>query len=157
MHGSSDDALAAALLELMGFINDPRQDWRMMAEAGLDLDPVFLPLLVRLGAWGPTGVVELADRIGRDHSTLSRQLARLEAAGLVQRATSQADGRIRAAQVTPRGAEAVADLSAARRRLFDRALAAWTSDDRDTLARLLRRFAEALRQSTREPRKDGDG
>ena len=85
MHRSAE-AIAAAVLELAGFINDPRQDWRMMTEAGLDLDPVFLPLLVRLGA-GPAGVVELAGQSGRDHSTMSRQLARLEAGRLPWSAT----------------------------------------------------------------------
>ena len=141
----SDDTLAAALLELASFINDPRQDWRMMAEAGLDLDPAFLPLLVRLGAQGPAGVVELAGQIGRDHSTTSRQIARLEAAGLAERAASPADARVRTARLTPRGEAAVAALTAARRRLLGRALAGWAARDRETLARLLSRFAAAVK------------
>ena len=111
----SDDVLSQAMLDLAAFINDPRQDWRMMAEAGLDLDPAFLPLLVRLGARGPSSVVELADELGRDHSTMSRQLGRLEAAGLVARAASPTDGRVRIASVTAKGQAAVAALSAARR------------------------------------------
>ena len=142
MHGP--DPLSGALIELVGFINDPRQDGRMMMEAGLDLDPAFLPVLVRLGTQGPAGVVELAGRVGRDHSTMSRQLARLEAEGLVERARSDSDGRARTARVTPRGAQAVAALASARKRLLDRALADWTPGERDTLARLLGRFAGAL-------------
>jgi DNA-binding MarR family transcriptional regulator len=138
------NALAAALLELLGVLNDPRQDWRMMAEAGLDLDPVFLPLLVRLGAGRPLGVVALAERVGRDHSTVSRQLARLEAAGLAARSTSQADARVRTARLTPRGEEAVAALAAARDRLLDRVLTGWTTEDRDTFTTLFGRFAGAL-------------
>ncbi len=115
-----------------------------MAEAGLDLDPVFLPLLVRLGA-GPAGAVELAGQSGRDHSTMSRQIARLEAAGLVERHASPADGRVRAARLTPKGEGAVASLTAARRRLFDRALAGWVPADREALGRLLGRFAKGLK------------
>ncbi|HEY2709637.1 MAG TPA: MarR family winged helix-turn-helix transcriptional regulator [Caulobacteraceae bacterium] len=149
MHGS-DDALAAALLDLVGFINDSRQDWRMMAEAGLDLDPAFLPLLVRLGAGGTTGVVALAGQIGRDHSTISRQLDRLEAAGLVARAPSLTDGRVRTAEVTQHGAEAVATLSAARRRLLDRALSDWSLTDRETLNRLFVRFVVGLRATVKD-------
>jgi DNA-binding MarR family transcriptional regulator len=147
----SDDALGHALLELAAFINDPRQDWRMMDEAGLDLDPAFLPLLVRLGARGSAGVVELAAELGRDHSTMSRQLARLESAGLVQRSTSEADARVRTANVTPRGEEAVAAISAARRRLLDRALAEWPLGERETLTRLLGRFAESMKATMRTP------
>jgi DNA-binding MarR family transcriptional regulator len=140
----SDDPLGRAILDLMRFINDPRQDWRMMAAAGLTLDPVFLPLLVRLGVGGPAGVVELSGELGRDHSTISRQLAKLEAAGLVERTASQADGRVKTACVTARGQEAVAALSVARRRLLDQALADWPPGERDTLSRLLGRLAEAL-------------
>jgi DNA-binding MarR family transcriptional regulator len=155
MHRSNDqpgEKLSKAMLELAGFINDPRQDWRMMAEAGLDLDPAFLPLLVRLGARGPSNVVELADELGRDHSTMSRQIARLEAAGLVGRAASETDGRVRNASVTPKGREAVAALSAARRRLLDRALAHWQPPDRETLAGLLGRFVESLKDVAVESR-----
>jgi DNA-binding MarR family transcriptional regulator len=150
MHGSTD-ALGDALLRLAGFINDPRQDWRLLAEAGLDLDPVLLPLLVRLGAWGSAGVVELSGHIGRDHSTISRQLARLEASGLVTRSGSHTDGRVRAASLTGLGQEAVAALSAARRRLLDRALAGWAQVDRETLSLLLGRFAEALKSAPDAP------
>ena len=116
----------------------------MMEAAGLALDPVFLPLLVRLGVGGPAGVVELSGELGRDHSTISRQLSKLEAAGLVERAASQADGRVKTARVTSRGQEAVAALSVARRRLLDQALADWPSADRATLSRLMGRLAEAL-------------
>lgn len=149
MHGS-EEILERALLQLIGFINDPRQDWRMMAEAGLDLDPAFLPVLVRLGDGGPNGVVELAALVGRDHSTMSRQLARLEAEGLVERSASPADGRVRTARLTPRGAEAVASLSAARRRLLDHALAGWTPKDRSTLGALMTRFVDGLKATARD-------
>ena len=146
----SNHALGEALLELAAFINDPRQDWRMMAEAGLDLDPAFLPLLVRLGARGSSNVVELADEMGRDHSTMSRQIARLEAADLVVRAASPTDRRVRTASVTAKGQAAVAALSAARRRLLDRALADWPAAERDALARLLGRFADSVKAIARE-------
>jgi len=153
MHRSDDrqdPRLGEAVLELAGFISDPRQDWRMMAEAGLDLDPAFLPLLVRLGAGGPSKVVELAEQLGRDHSTMSRQISRLEAAGLVERTGSATDGRVRTASVTARGQEAVAALSAARRRLLDRALADWAAADREALARLLGKFANSLKTAASE-------
>jgi DNA-binding MarR family transcriptional regulator len=143
MHRSRD-VLAAALVDLIRFINDPRQDWRMMAEAGLDLDPAFLPLLVMLGGKGEAGVVELAAHTGRDHSTTSRQLSKLETAGLVMRATSPADGRVRTAHVTPEGKAALEALSAARERLLDRVLADWSPADREALGQLLGRFADAL-------------
>ncbi len=122
-----------------------------MAEAGLELDPAFLPLLVGLGAWGPSGVVELSGRMGRDHSTISRQIDRLEGAGLVARAVSPSDGRVRIAQLTPQGEAAIAKLSAARRRLLERALETWPPSEREALTRLLGRFAEALKATLKPP------
>ena len=145
----SDDPLGRAILDLTRFINDPRQDWRMMAAARLTLDPVFLPLLVRLGVGGPAGVVELSGQLGRDHSSISRQLAKLEAAGLVERSPSQADGRVKTARLTARGKDAVAALSKARRQLLDQALADWPPGERDELSRLLGRLVEALDAAAR--------
>jgi DNA-binding MarR family transcriptional regulator len=97
-------------------------------------------------------VVELSGPLGRDHSTVSRQLARLEAAGLVARSASAADGRVRTACVTPRGEAAVAAIVAARRRVLDHVLAGWTVEERETLSRLLARFADAL-TATAAPRR----
>ena len=154
MHRSDswNESLGRAVRELASFINDPRQDWRPIAEAGLDLDPAFLPLLVRRGDGGPANVVELAGELGRDHSTMSRQVARLEDAGLVERVPSETDGRVRNARVTAEGGQAVAALSAARRRLFDRTLADWSAADREALAELLGRFVISLKDVTTERR-----
>lgn len=144
-----DHALGPAISELISFINDPRHDRHLMTEAGLTFDPVFMPLLVRLGASGEAGVVELAGQLGRDHSTISRQMTKLETAGLLERLPSQADGRVRAARLTARGLDAFEDLGQARRRLLDRVLADWADDDREALGRLLLRFARALQSSVK--------
>ena len=139
-----DHPLGTAIGELTSFINDPRHDRHLMTEAGLKFDPVFMPLLVRLGALGEAGVVELAGQLGRDHSTISRQMTRLETAGLLERLGSETDGRVRTARLTARGLAAFADLGQARRRLLDRVLADWSEEDREALGRLLLRFTQAL-------------
>jgi DNA-binding MarR family transcriptional regulator len=139
-----EDLIGPALIELTGFINDPRNDGHVMAEAGLNIDPMFMPLLVRLGALGEAGVVQLADVVGRDHSTISRQLAKLQAAGLVERPASHTDGRVHVARLTPRGQVATASLRDARRRLLQGVLTDWTAQEREALAVLLPRFAKAL-------------
>lgn len=143
MH-SSDKPLGPAISALTSFINDPRHDRHLMAEAGLTFDPVFMPLLVRLGSAGEAGVVELALQLGRDHSTISRQMTKLETAGLLERVPAQKDGRVRTARLTTRGLDAFADLGAARRRLLNRVLADWAEEDREALGRLLLRFVQAL-------------
>jgi DNA-binding MarR family transcriptional regulator len=95
--------------------------------------------------------VELAGQLGRDHSTVSRQMAKLEAAGLLERFDLPADGRVRQARLTARGRKAFADLGAARRRLLDRVLADWSDHDRDVMTRLLGRFVQDLYNTVKHP------
>ncbi len=99
---------------------------------------------MRLGALGPLGVAELADQAGRDHTTVSRQLAKLESLGLVARREGGGDRRKRAAYLTAGGRRIVRAITLARRRLLSQALAGWSEADRAALARLVRRFADTL-------------
>lgn len=138
------DELAGALLDLFGLLNSPQRDDDLLREAGVQLDRALFPLLVRLGRRGPLGVAELADQAGRDHTTVSRQLAKLESLGLVARADSPEDRRRRAADLTDAGSAVVEAISGARRRLLDRALSDWNPRDRAALAALTRRFTGSL-------------
>ena len=138
------DALAGALLDLIGALNSPRQDEVLMREAGVTFDRALFPLLVRIGMAGSLGVVELAEQVGRDHSTISRQVARLEALGLVVRQVAARDQRIREARITDTGRGMVSAITEARRRLLGRLLAGWSRGERRTLAHLNRRLADAM-------------
>ena len=57
----------------------------MIREAGIALDRALFPLLVVIERRGPIGVVDLAGRVGRDYTTVSRQIAKLEGLGLIER------------------------------------------------------------------------
>jgi DNA-binding MarR family transcriptional regulator len=94
-------------------------------------------------------VAELADQVGRDHTTVSRQLAKLESLDLVARESGD-DRRRRAADLTPAGKKIVRAITQARRRLLSKALAHWSEADRAALATLNRRFADALMGFARE-------
>jgi DNA-binding MarR family transcriptional regulator len=136
--------LHTALIDVVDEINRPRRDDRLIEEAGIPLDRALFPLLARIGRYGPIGVVELADRTGRDHTTVSRQMTKLEDLGLIERRASATDKRVREASVSERGGEMIALLNAARERLANRILANWTEADLDQLRVLLRRFADDL-------------
>lgn len=151
MHNTrSLDRLGASLIDLIGFLNSPRRDDALLREAGISLDRALLALLVALDARGALSVVELADLVGRDHTTISRQLAKLESIGLIERHANHADGRSRTAQVTNKGRQAAQAITAARRRLLSKALASWSEADRKTLADMTRRFADTLNDFARE-------
>ena len=147
-HTRNIDALAAALIELLSFLNSPQRDEVLLREAGVDLDRALFPLLVRLGMSGSQSVAALADQVGRDHTTVSRQLTKLESLGLISRRGGE-DRRVRAASLTPAGENVVSSITAARRRLLSRALAQWSETDLANLATLNRRFVDALAEAAR--------
>jgi DNA-binding MarR family transcriptional regulator len=93
---------------------------------------------------GPIGVVELAELAGRDYTTVSRQVAKLESLGLIARHASKADKRVRAAVITGKGRTMAAALDEARARLASEVLAKWHKKELRELVRLMRRFANDL-------------
>lgn len=146
--------LHAAVLDIVVAMNRPTRDEVLLREAGLALNRALLPVIVCVERFGPIGVVDLADALGRDYTTVSRQIARLEELGLAERTPNPADQRIKEARLTPPGLAAVARINAARERLGRAALGDWSAEDLETLARLARRFADDLREMpAREERK----
>jgi DNA-binding MarR family transcriptional regulator len=129
---------------VVGFFNRPQNDVILLREACVSLDRALFPLLVLIQRRGPLGVGELADRVGRDYTTVSRQVAKLESIGLVVRRAGKTDRRVTEAIVTDQGQAMSEMLDLARERLAEVALADWSKDDLEELARLLRRFADNL-------------
>ncbi len=82
-HTRDIDDLAIALVDLMSFFSSPQRDDALLREAGVTLDRALFPLLVRLAMGGPLGVASLGTQVGRDHTTISRQLTKLEKMGLI--------------------------------------------------------------------------
>jgi DNA-binding MarR family transcriptional regulator len=136
--------LHGAVLDIVSVMNRPQRDEALIKEAGIPLDRALFPLLVGIDRFGPIGVVELADRVGRDYTTVSRQVAKLESLGLVERQASVADRRVREAVVTPKG-KAMTDLvDAARERIGRGIFETWDMHEIDELVRLMRKFADAM-------------
>jgi DNA-binding MarR family transcriptional regulator len=132
------------LLDLAGFLNRPQRDAALLSEAGISLDRALFPLLVVIERKGPIGVVDLADFVGRDYTTVSRQTAKLAKLGLIDRRPSRTDSRVRELTIAPHGKQLTRALDAARDRLAATAFKQWSKRDLRTLARLLRRFASDL-------------
>jgi DNA-binding MarR family transcriptional regulator len=144
-HTHDIDAIAAAMMDLIGLLNSPRQDDVLLDAAGVSLPRALFPLLVRIGASGAIGVGLLAEQMGRDHSTISRQVAALENLGLVKRRANADDSRINEAAITDKGRQTVSRIAKARRKLLGRLLSDWSEKERHDLARLNRKLADAMR------------
>jgi DNA-binding MarR family transcriptional regulator len=134
-----------AVLDIVGAMNRPQRDDALIKEAGIRLDRALFPLLVSVERLGPIGIVELADRVGRDYTTVSRQIAKLESLGLVERHENPADRRVREAAVSRKGKAMTDRLDAARDRIGRAVFKTWKARDVDELARLMRKFADAMK------------
>lgn len=133
-----------ALIAIMRAMNRPQRDAALIAQAGIALDRALFPLLVGIERLGPIGIVELADGTGRDYTTVSRQVTKLESLGLVARQASSTDGRVRMAAVTDEGRAMTARIDTARARIVRGIFADWDQADTDNLVRLMGKFAAAL-------------
>jgi DNA-binding MarR family transcriptional regulator len=136
--------LHRALVDLVGLMNRPQRDTALLREAGVSLDRALFPLLIVVEHKGPVGVVEVGELVGRDYTTVSRQMAKLDSLGLITRRPSKADSRVREAVITAKGKEVTTAIDAARERLATRLLVKWSKRDLRDLARLMRRFADDL-------------
>jgi DNA-binding MarR family transcriptional regulator len=137
-------ALHDALIDIVSVVNRPQGDEMMVREAGISLDRALFPLLVGIERRGPIGVVDLADRIGRDYTTVSRQVAKLESLGLIERRAAAVDRRISEATVTSKGKAMTDAVDKARERLVGAMFATWDDYDVEELVRLMRKFADAI-------------
>lgn len=136
--------LHAALMDIVSVMNRPQRDEVLIREAGIPLDRALFPLLVGIGRFGPIGVVDLADRAGRDHTTVSRQVARLEELGLVTRQPGATDRRVREAVASPAGRAMIGKVDEARARIGRETLKDWDAGELDELVRLMEKFAGAM-------------
>lgn len=134
------DDLHDTLLAIVSAFNRPQRDEIMIKDSGISLDRALFPLLVLIGRFGPIGVGELADRVGRDYTTVSRQVAKLEQIGLTQRQKNEKDKRINEAVITHEGKVMTDKIDQTRARIYDGIFQNWPNDESAELERLLKKF-----------------
>lgn len=109
-----------------------------------DLEPSAYPLLVRIARTPGIRAGELARLIGIGRGTMSRQLARLEQLGLIEREPDPQDSRGQLIRLTGAGEDQMARARQARRDYLSTALTDWSDDDRGVLADQLARLNQDL-------------
>jgi DNA-binding MarR family transcriptional regulator len=133
-----------ALISIVSTMNRPQGDEEMIRQAGIRLDRALFPLLIGIDKLGPIGVVDLADRVGRDYTTVSRQVAKLATLGLVERRAGETDARMRVATITPQGKIMTDAVDGARDAKARELFQSWSMEDFDNMVRLVRRLAAAI-------------
>ena len=82
--------------------------------------------------------------MGRDDTTISRQIAKLVGPGMIIRHRSKTHNRFRESQITAKGKEMTSAIDAARERIATVLFAKWSKRDLQDLTRRMRRFADDL-------------
>lgn len=101
------------------------------------LQPAGYKTLKTLASMGPTNQAVLAEVLGFDKSTLSRQLHQLADLGLVSRTPDAQDGRAAVVCVTPEARARLDEVHADARDTFRARVAAWSPNEVAELNRLL--------------------
>jgi len=141
-----ENEIFKALIDLVGMINRPDRDKKMIANAGVNLEEAAFRVFVGIAHLQPTSVGDLAAGMGKNYSSVSRQIDKLETAGLVHTYPSSSDSRIRVSELTAYGEEINAMISATRERHMREALADWTMAEKTGLLSNLRRLFEAMQK-----------
>jgi DNA-binding MarR family transcriptional regulator len=117
---------------------------------GETLDSGTFWLMKTLATSGPLRVTDLAVCANLDASTVSRHVAQLHSAGLIERTPDPADGRAQRVKLSDAGTTRIKAALRSRRDLLEKCLESWEPRDLEELDRLLTRFAadvEAVNQT----------
>ncbi|MCW2873328.1 MarR family transcriptional regulator [Actinacidiphila oryziradicis] len=115
-----------------------------VGKARNSMDRAAYLLLNRLDNEGPMGVKALAEGMGIDSSTVTRQVAPLVDSGLVKRTSHPEDGRAVVLALSPRGRGRLDEVRTSRRQLMSVVTEGWTETEREIFCELLGRFNVAL-------------
>ncbi|MFJ4616706.1 MarR family winged helix-turn-helix transcriptional regulator [Streptomyces sp. NPDC088812] len=116
---------------------------RARASAGRlhpELSLVSYTLLGHLEESGGCRATDLAAHYALDKSTVSRQVAALERAALVERREDPGDHRVRLLHLTGSGRRVLAHVTDRRRAAFRERLARWPEEDLERFAAYLTRY-----------------
>ena len=146
--GATSAALLASLTHLMASWASTSTQAAVADAAGVDMDPIDLPPLYMLGLRGPSRAGDLATAMHVTRPTMSKQLARLERAGLIERHVDETDGRVAVISLSPSGAAAHELLVGRGVEMLDEAIADWDDAEAARFAAQLGRFVDALSDRT---------
>ncbi len=120
---------------------------RLLQRARVPLTRSGSAVLSTVERAGPLAVSELAERLGVDQSTASRQVKPLQERGLISRTSDPADRRSSLLSITAAGRRVRSRVRDAVLDDIDTALRDWPLEERTRLGTLLDRFGAALRET----------
>lgn len=133
-----------AWLALVRLSTQPRMHADILDSAGVSLDRSSYPIMTVLDEKGESTVTALAEALGLDTSTLSRQVRVLENRGLVARTKGKADARVSVLNLTDSGRGTMEKIRDARHRMLAGTLAHLSNSEIQALNKALSTLVVAL-------------
>lgn len=142
---SDRDASVRLLYEGLAFVS--RQSRELGAYLHAELPLVAHSLLMFIDSEPDPRAVDVAAAYGLEKSTVSRQVAQLEAAGLVRRIGEKPGRRGQVLQLTADGIETLGRARTSSQKTLAAHLRDWSDDDLAEIASLLARFVDTSRRT----------
>ncbi|CAJ1202149.1 MarR family winged helix-turn-helix transcriptional regulator [Companilactobacillus nantensis] len=139
-----ENELIQALVTIVSFFNRTDRDKAFIKDAGVKLEATSFQLFVTIGRMQPTNVSDLANVLGKSHSSVSRQIDKLEQKELVTTKDAEVDARIRSIQLSKSGEQLKQILDATRINNISQALNSWSDEEKQSLLVNLQHLAETL-------------
>lgn len=139
-----ENELIQALVTIVSFFNRTDRDKAFIKDAGVKLEATSFQLFVTIGRMQPTNVSDLANVLGKSHSSVSRQIDKLEQKELVMTKDAEVDARIRSIQLSKSGEQLKQILDATRINNISQALDSWSDNEKQSLLVNLQHLAETL-------------
>ncbi|HIY91748.1 MarR family winged helix-turn-helix transcriptional regulator [Companilactobacillus sp. HBUAS56275] len=140
-----DNQLIESLVTIVTFFNRTDRDQAFIKQAGVDLEAVSFQLFVTIGRMQPTNVSDLANILGKSHSSVSRQIDKLEQKQLVTTKDGEQDARVRSIVLSGSGEKLKKILDQTRVKMIDSALESWSEDEKKALSDNLGHLAKTLK------------
>ena len=132
--------IASAVVDLMRLLHGIKA--RLASDPAADHSPLLL--LIKLVHTGPLRASALADLVGADPSTVSRQVASLVKAGFVRREADPNDGRACLLVPTELGQATIDEYKDRQAVAMAPVVGDWSPQERTDFLRLLRKYVTSI-------------
>ncbi len=143
------DVLGIIELELMKLVRH-LETFGRRSSLYVHVDRAGYLALRTLEGLGPVRVNALAQALHLDASTVTRQVAALEASGLACRRADPCDRRSATIALTPEGRRTMRSVERERRRVIETLLEDWNDDEVSDLGRIMKKLNLSLVDSVAE-------
>jgi len=139
-----ENELIKSLVSIVAFFNRTDRDKKFVKAAGIDLEATSFQLFVTIGRMQPTNVSDLANIMGKSHSSVSRQIDKLENSGLIVTRNAEKDARIRTIQLSKQGTELTQTIDVTRLKEIKNIMSSWSDEEKKSLLVNLQHLARTL-------------